>query len=176
MNERFEVKGGYIGLFEWILNINRKQSWTTFLPRDLFEEDSITYDSAVQTLANTPLLAPCYYIVGGPQPLQGAVITRDRDVAADIWRLGSDANSTWFLAQTNYDHWKAPLFIDDRVTPAYKCMHQMTQQKSSFAGIFNVLSTKPVLNKLTVYTSLIDVKTGHIETYTQYCGDPCWPF
>jgi len=23
----------------------------------------------------------------------------------------------WFLLETNYDHWKAPLFIDDRRTP-----------------------------------------------------------
>jgi hypothetical protein len=36
-------------------------------------------------------------------------------------------NTTWFLVETNYDHWKAPLFIDDRVTPANKCMNELGQ-------------------------------------------------
>jgi|688.fasta_scaffold1039727_2 acid ceramidase len=109
MNERFEVQGGYIGLFEWILDLDRNQSWVTFLPRDIFEKSVETYDDAVVALANTPILAPCYYIVAGPLPLQGAVVTRDRSVAADVWKLGS--NSTWFLAETNYDHWEKPLFV-----------------------------------------------------------------
>ena len=125
MNERFEVKGGYIGLFEWIIGIDRKQSWVTFLPRDLFEKSIETYDDAVAALANTPILAPCHYIVAGPLFNQGAVITRDRHESVDIWRLG---NNSWFLAQTNYDHWEKPLFVDDRITPANKCMNKMGEQ------------------------------------------------
>ena len=39
--------------------------------------------------------------------------------------LGS--NNTWFLAETNYDHWKAPLFVDDRITPANNCMNKLGQ-------------------------------------------------
>jgi len=31
------------------------------------------------------------------------------------------------LVETNYDHWKAPLFIDDRITPANTCMNKMGQ-------------------------------------------------
>lgn len=113
------------GLFEWILDINRNQSWVTFLPRDLFETNGVTYDTALDVLANTPILAPCYYIVAGPNPYQGAVVTRDRPNAADVWKLGT--NNTWFLAETNYDHWKAPLFLDDRITPTNKCMNKMGQ-------------------------------------------------
>ena len=128
MNERFEVNGGYIGLFEWIVGVDRNQSWVTFLPRDLFEKSVETYDDALLELANTPILAPCYYIVAGPKPLQGAVVTRDRAVAADVWKLGT--NNTWFLAETNYDHWEKPLFIDDRITPANKCMNEMGQAVS----------------------------------------------
>lgn len=172
MNERFGANGGYVGLFEWILNINRKQAWVTLLPRDVFEEPNIDFEKAVQIMANTPILAPCYYILAGPQPNQGAVVTRDRAQAVDIWRM----NETWFLVETNYDHWKKPLFIDDRITPANKCMNQLGQKSASFSGIFNVLSTRPVLNKLTVYTALMEVKTGRVETYIQYCKDPCWPF
>lgn len=67
MNERFGVNGGYIGLFEWIVGINRKQAWTTLLPRDVFETDGIDFEKAVKIFATTPLLAPCYYILAGPQ-------------------------------------------------------------------------------------------------------------
>lgn len=194
MNERFEGNGGYIGLFEWFLNINRKQAWVTLLARDVMENEDLDFEKAIKIFAETPLIAPCYYIFGGPQPNQGVVITRDRAKAADIWRLGT--NNTWYLAETNYDHWKPPLFLDDRITPCNKCMTKLTQSVRSendlnplfyfivpsyfkgfnFNGMFNVLSSKPVLNKLTVYTALMEVKTGRVETYIQYCPTPCWPF
>lgn len=172
MNERFGVNGGYIGLFEWIIGINRNQAWVTLLARDIFETPGVDFEKAVKMFSSTPILAPCYYILAGPQPNQGAVVTRDRAQSVDIWRM----NETWFLVETNYDHWKKPIFVDDRVTPANKCMNQMGQQSASFSGIFNVLSTRPVLNKLTVYTALMEVKTGKMESYIQYCEDPCWPF
>lgn len=107
---------------------------------------------------------------------KGAVITRNRENAADVWKLDAAQPETWYLAETNYDHWKPPLFIDDRITPCNNCMKKMGQESMSFQGLFNVLSSKPVLNKLTVYTSLIEVKTGRVETYIQYCKTPCWPF
>ena len=70
MNERFGANGGYVGLFEWILGINRKQQWTTLLPRDVFETDGIDFEKAVKIFSSSPLLAPCYYILAGPQPNQ----------------------------------------------------------------------------------------------------------
>jgi len=36
--------------------------------------------------------------------------------------------STWYILETNYDHWKQPFFLDDRRTPAKRCMNAMTQQ------------------------------------------------
>ncbi len=143
------------GLFEWIFNINRKQSWVTFLPRDLFEKEGLTFNDAVDALANTHLLAPCYYIVAGPDSMNGAIVTRDRDHAVDVWKLGTNG-SDWFMAETNYDHWVAPLIIDDRITPANRCMNKMGQSGSSFAGIFNVLSSKPVLNKVIHFQATIN--------------------
>jgi len=174
MNERYGIDGGYIGLFEWILNINRDQAFATLLARDIIERDNVDFYEVSALFAKTPLLAPCYYIIAGPNPNEGAVITRDREGDRDIWQLGT--NNTWFLVQTNYDHWKAPLFIDDRVTPANTCMQKSGQEGLSFEGLFNVLSSKPVLNKLTVYSALMEVETGRLETYIQYCPTPCQPF
>lgn len=39
-------------------------------------------------------------------------------------------NGRWYVLETNYDHWKEPLFLDDRRTPAMKCMNQTTQNVS----------------------------------------------
>lgn len=39
-------------------------------------------------------------------------------------------NGRWYVLETNYDHWKEPLFLDDRRTPAMKCMNQTTQPVS----------------------------------------------
>lgn len=57
---------------------------------------------------------------------KGAVVTRDRAKAVDVWQLGT--NNTWFIAETNYDHWKKPLFIDDRITPCNRCMDKLGKE------------------------------------------------
>lgn len=173
LNERFALEGGYIGLIEWVLNIDRSQKWATFLARDIMESN-MTFEEALVALSSPKLLAPLYYIVGGPESGQGAVITRNRRSTEDLWRIGK--NDPWFIAETNYDHWKAPLFIDDRITPTNNCMKKFGKEAFSMGALYNVLSSKPVLNKLTVYSALIDVKSGRLESYIQDCKSPCWPF
>jgi acid ceramidase len=66
INERNSLKGGYIGLIEWIYNINRNQSFITFAIRDMLTK-SESYDQSVKYLAEVLLLAPCYYILAGPK-------------------------------------------------------------------------------------------------------------
>ncbi|CAF0736729.1 unnamed protein product [Didymodactylos carnosus] len=173
MNERYGIQGGYIGLIEWIFNINRQQSFVTFAMRDMLATAD-TFASAVEYLSKTPLLAPCYYILAGPEAGQGVIITRSRKNADNITLLGKD--NSWFLIQTNYDHWKKPPFYDDRVTPATNCMNKYGAQNVTFPSLFNVFSSRPVLNKLTVYTALMELSTGHLESYWQYCEDPCFPW
>jgi acid ceramidase len=172
MNERFSVEGGYIGILEWLAGL-RNESWMGFLTRDTLQE-ATSYSEAVDMLADTPMLAPAYFIVGGTKSGEGAVITRSLEKAIDIWNL-DPANGMWYLVETNYDHWKPPLVIDDRRDPAKKCMNETGQSSLSLGSLFNVLSTRPVLNKLTTYTTLLQVE-GSMETYIRECPDPCWPF
>lgn len=56
--------------------------------------------------------------------------------------------STWFLVETNYDHWNQPPFFDDRRRPAIHCLDQMGRENASPEGLYNVLSTKPVFNEV----------------------------
>ncbi|CAF3423906.1 unnamed protein product [Rotaria sp. Silwood1] len=69
VNSRTSFDGGYAGLIEWIFNINRNQSFITFAIRDMLTKAE-SFDVVVNYLSETELLAPCYYIVGGPKPKQ----------------------------------------------------------------------------------------------------------
>ncbi|XP_066947618.1 acid ceramidase-like isoform X5 [Macrobrachium rosenbergii] len=108
---------------------------------------------------------------------KGCIITRDRD-HSDLLNLWTTANGSgsWYLVQTNYDHWKQPPFFDDRRTPANWCMVEGGATNASLRLIYNVLSTKPVLNKETIYTTLMSAKSGEFSSWLRYCPDPCWPW
>ncbi|XP_046853334.1 acid ceramidase-like [Xenia sp. Carnegie-2017] len=173
MNERFKINGGFVGILEWILG-NREAKWTTFLARDVLESSS-SFEMAYNALSNKKILAPCYYILGGNSTGQGVVITRDRTRSIHPMRM-KQTEAGWYVLQTNYDHWEAPLIIDDRRTPGKKCMNDMTQKNVGFKGLYNVMSTVPVLNELTSYTVLMQVNTGKVESYRRYCSDPCFPW
>uniref|UniRef100_A0A3B4YTE9 Acid ceramidase n=1 Tax=Seriola lalandi dorsalis TaxID=1841481 RepID=A0A3B4YTE9_SERLL len=171
MNERFSLDGGYIGILEWILG-KRDGMWMSFLTRSVLE-NAHSYEEAKTRLAQTKLLAPAYFILGGNQTGQGCIITRSRLLSIDMidLKLGR-----WYVLETNYDHWEEPLFLDDRRTPGMKCMNQTTQKNISLKTMYDVLSTKPVLNKLTTYTTLMQVSEGKLESYIRDCPNPCMPW
>ncbi|RXG52287.1 Acid ceramidase [Armadillidium vulgare] len=176
LDERFTWNGGYIGLLEWIMFKDHDQKWVSFLIREVMESAE-TYEEAKNNLITPRLLAPCYLILSGIYPGQGCVITRYRN-DYNILELGSSkvGQGSWFLVETNYDHWKEPPFYDDRRTPAIKCLNEGGQNNTGWELIYNVLSTKPVLNKLTTYTTLMDSKRGVMRTWLRTCPDPCWPW
>lgn len=47
---------------------------------------------------------------------------------------------------------------------------------TTFSLLFNVLSTRPVLNKLTTYTTLMSAEDGFLASWLRDCPDPCWPW
>ncbi|KAK7070431.1 N-acylsphingosine amidohydrolase (acid ceramidase) [Halocaridina rubra] len=176
VDKRFSLNGGMVGLLEWILFNDHNQSWVSFLTREVMQEAN-DYNVAKELLSETRLLAPVYFILAGTKAGEGSVITRDRS-NANVLELGSNKNGSgsWYLVQTNYDHWKTPPFFDDRRTPANRCMMEGGQKNVSFNLLYNVLSTKPVLNKESIYTSLMSAKTGKLHSWLRYCPDPCWPW
>ncbi|MGH0121314.1 UNVERIFIED_CONTAM: hypothetical protein FKN15_070375 [Acipenser sinensis] len=124
MNERFNLDGGYIGLLEWILG-RRDGMWMSFLTRSVLE-NATSYDDSKNQLSKTKMLAPAYFILGGNKSGQGCVITRSRLASVDIWEIDLK-KGRWYVLETNYDHWKDPFLLDDRRTPAMKCMNETTQ-------------------------------------------------
>lgn len=63
-------------------------------------EEADNFNDAVKVLANTPSPAPVYLIVGGVGHNQGAVITKNREKAQQVWYLGQNDRFEFFFALT----------------------------------------------------------------------------
>ncbi|XP_038059472.1 N-acylethanolamine-hydrolyzing acid amidase-like [Patiria miniata] len=151
--------------------ISDKTVFTSFQIRDaLSRNDTATFDSALQRLAYHPETAPNYYIVGGAKSAEGAVITRDRLTAVDVWRLDL-SNGRWFVLETNYDHWEPPPKSDDRRDPGNKAMNAIGQDAIDLDAMLKVLSLPLVCNSGTVYTTLMSAAhPSSYATFIRHCG------
>jgi len=152
---------------------NSNASVVSFLVRHVLETAS-NYTEALQILSTHPLIADCYIILAGTKSGEGAVITRERESAEDIWQLDAK-NGRWFEVETNYDHWSHPPWWDDRIDPANIAMNDMGRTGISFSNLLSVLTIKPVLNLKTTYTALMSPFNGRMATFRRTCPDPC-PF
>ncbi|XP_075400303.1 N-acylethanolamine-hydrolyzing acid amidase [Tenrec ecaudatus] len=140
----------------------QKHSLVSWLIRSTLSE-SETFEAAVFNLANTPLIANVYYIVGGMSPREGVVITRNRKGPEDIWPL-EPLKGLWFLVETNYDHWKQVPKKDDRRLPAIKALNATGQADLSLETLFQILSIEPIKNNNTVYTTVMSA--AYPDKYT----------
>jgi len=157
-------------LYEIIAAIEEKNnSLVSFLTRDALTTET-NWNDAVKYLTTGPLIADVYYIVGGVSANEGAVISRNRLNASDVWVLNS---TNWFEVQTNYDHWKQPPWFDDRVVPADNAMNALGQANLDLEGLFKVLSVKPVLNLQSTFTMLTSAGEGTYTSLTRWCPYPC---
>ena len=128
----------------------------SLLIRDVLqtESDDFSFVSAVEKLSSTPIIAPCYLIIAGQLYTEGVVITRDRTAALDKWYLNPDKGE-WFILETNYDHWKPAPSDDDRRDPGFKVMNSIGRDNINTQTLFQVMSTDPVLNHKTTYTTIM---------------------
>jgi hypothetical protein len=149
----------------------RNASLVSFLSRTALENGD-SFETALSNLSNDELIADVYYIMAGSKPGEGAVISRNRMNATDVWRL--NAPSRWFEVETNYDHWKQPPWFDDRVVPANNAMNGIGRANITLQNMFDkVLSIKPVLNLQSTLSMLACPATGFYSTHTRWCPYPC---
>ena len=141
----------------------------SFVLRDTLSNSSMDFESSLAFLQSTPLIATSYIILGGAKAGQGAVITRDRTHAADVWRLDLQAGR-WYLVETNYDHWEAPPPSDDRRDPAIAAMNATGKANINGDTLYGVLSTPPVLNDGTTYTTIMSA--ANPDLYYAYIRFP----
>jgi acid ceramidase len=157
--------------------LEKKAMCISFMIRDALLHNE-TYAQAMRTFEWTPLVADVFLIVSGPSVGDGSVVTRMRNAPRNVWHMqpnGNWADGSQYLIETNYFHWEPAPADDNRRAAADEQMQKMTQAGLSFDGLWTVLSTEPVLNRLTTYTSLMHVATGQFANYRRHCGDDC-PF
>lgn len=105
------------GLKAWFAG-NYTAQFLSFTTRSVMMEE-INYENALLRLNNTIMVGPSYIILGGYTSGEGAVITREGAQSFHLWTLNQSlANNSYFVIETNYDHWKPPPFYDDRLDPA----------------------------------------------------------
>jgi len=136
-------------------------------------ETQTNFASAVTALTNQPLSADVYFIVSGLGGDQGTVITRTPHNATDVWTINPSVNQTWFVIETNYDHWTPAPWFDNRVYYATQGMLALGPQEVTLPGMLSVLSIKPVLNRMTTYSILMRPANNSLALYGRYCNDPC---
>ncbi|GMR52772.1 hypothetical protein PMAYCL1PPCAC_22967 [Pristionchus mayeri] len=175
-NERFMEKdqGGRTGIMKWLSGEMADAKWMTWLTRETMENCN-TYAEAKEHLMNTEMLSPVYYILSGTKTDESCIITRSFE-KTDILTEMSSRQDPWFILQTNYDPDTEPLYLDDRQTPGDNCMRTLGKKNVNFQGLYNVLSSRTNLNKLTTYTVLMQTDSGQFETHLQACPGDCWPF
>jgi N-acylethanolamine-hydrolysing acid amidase len=103
--------------------------------------------------------------MGGVNPREGAVISRNRLDSADVWRL--DPPERYFLVETNYDHWEPVPRDDPRRTVANALMNASTPATVGLPYINSVLTTIPVFNPETTYTALMCAGNGTLDAVTR---------
>lgn len=168
---------GYLGVFtgmrpgEWSCSLNFRTTtngtfWDNlkstvnggtpsgFLIRHLLESEP-NFDAAVQALATTPLVAPCYFTVCGTSHGQGALISRSAKEELNRWSLSERGS----IVQTNIDHWSFESAEDvmnsiSRRETAYSSLENRSQPISD-DWLWALMSTSPILNDITIYGTLM---------------------
>jgi len=165
--------GGITELFGEIVAAltENNASLVTFLTRQVMENEN-DFDAAVQNLSNDELIADVYYIVAGTKAGEGAVISRNRHNATDVWKLDA-SNGRWWLLETNYDHWKETPWFDDRRTDGNKHMKEMGQSNVNVDNMLKIIEQKPTLNLQTTFSSVAVPATGYYKSYSRWCEYPC---
>lgn len=168
LNERFSIDGGYVGLIKWLFN--RRGKFAGFYLREIILSEE-SAESLINKMKTTEFIAPNYLIVGTLQ--EAHVITRSRTKSLNDWKITKNSQDQWFVLQTNYDHWKNPPFYDDRITPGNYCMNEVGRERINDQTMYEVLQTRPVLNRLSVYSAFMHLNTGEMYGYLVYCPLPC---
>lgn len=156
VNER-NVGPWWYNIFYGLLD--KQSAPISFLTRELME-NATSYNEAVDLMSKTDLIAPAYFLLAGIEPHEMSIVTRNQTGVVDTWKL--DPSSTdfdsWFLIETNYDHWEQPPKSDDRRDPGIQAMQKISQARISDKSLMDVLTIQPVCNKETAYSVVMSAK------------------
>jgi hypothetical protein len=146
--------------------------WTfgTYSPATLLKhtfEVAESYEEAKDMLTNTPLTAPVYIIISGVNPDEGAIITRDRSGAADVWLINHNSPTDWAIYQTNHDHWirPAPYSDKNRAETTKIVLSRIGNGQLTNEDMVMILQKPPIFNKGTLYSTVMRAKDDYMKIY-----------
>ncbi|KAL4481490.1 hypothetical protein ABPG74_007579 [Tetrahymena malaccensis] len=128
-------------------------------------QTSTTYDDALNSLMNTKIAMPAYFIIAGLSGNQGTVLERDRE---SVHLQTTLSDSTWFICQTNYDRSQPDNPDDYRRIPCEQKMGKFNQNSWKPQDIFNILQQTPNFVITTITTDIMNPKTGYINSTRWY--------
>mmetsp|Transcript_79589 Transcript_79589/g.170671 ORF Transcript_79589/g.170671 Transcript_79589/m.170671 type:complete len:427 (-) Transcript_79589:146-1426(-) len=127
-----------------------------------------TWEGAVEEFKNTNFNAPNYFIFGGVEPYQGAVVTKDSGSTKplpgtpDVQYLSKETGA-WHLVQTNDDLLEPP--DDNRRGTALNILSTKQQSQVDENFVLNQMTTAPVFNSDTLLTWIGNAKKGTYSIY-----------
>jgi len=130
-------------------------------------ETTPDFATAKAQLYNAKLMAPQYFIMSGSNPYEGSVLTIDRlgqhALNTPAIQFVSNASQAWHLVQTNDDLLSIPK--DDRRPQAESMLASYSQDIAvSPEAMFQFMHTPDILNKATVFTTVMIPGTGYYKT------------
>lgn len=129
-----------------------------------------SYSCALERFNTESISSVGYIILSGVKDNEGVIIIRNRFSVAHTEVLGQ-GNNTWFLVQTNNDHWQTG--CRDRCAAAKDRLNQMSQVGLNPDSLYNLMMRYPTMNSATVYHTKLVAATGSIfSVVTEYVGQP----
>jgi len=180
---------GYLGLITGVkpgaFSITGNQRDTKHMVSDIFAsllhsnldfillrkvlENVNSYNEALNFLSNEQIMAPVYYIIGGVKRGEGAIIVRDPSKTVKVIHMRNETTHPWFVLETNYEPWEQPPKTDNRRDPGIKAMLAVKQSRIGLGSMLEVLTTLPVLNDETVYSTVMSPTNSNIyQTLIRY--------
>ncbi|CAF0935867.1 unnamed protein product, partial [Didymodactylos carnosus] len=153
------------GSFKTNLKTALSSGWPIgFLVREVLESTH-SYDLAVEQLSESTIIAPCYFTICGTSQNKtvGTLLTRKQQSEENMWIVSENGP----IIQTNIDHWSSSkeediFFSIARRTLAKKLLNKMKTVNEY--ELWNLVSTPPIYNKITIYGTLMCPEYGIYHT------------
>lgn len=123
-------------------------------------QEASSYKEFNSLLETKPLIAPIFYITSGGGDNEGAVITRERTHAADVWPIDVTETNGWWRLETNYDHWMPVPDADNRREPGNNRIQALGRANITEDSMYSVMTRWPTFNPHTDHTVVFVVRDG----------------
>jgi len=165
---RFNPEDRLSGLINYLLGKGELGELRVFASREVFEQCE-DFGCAKEMITNKDFIAPGYFTLAGTD--EACIITRNinRD---EIMIDDLDEDETYIM-NANFDNIDINTLFDNKRAKVKECMGVLDDDNNS---VFDTLSTKPLLNYLTVRSVLLTPSSGQMSSFIRDCPGICSPF